>query len=66
MENDWDEFLKLLRNVSIGKGTGIFAPDTKSKNKDPKSWEEMLERLKQLPGDEPTNWHFDKVDLPKK
>lgn len=57
MEDDWEIFLKLLKDVSIGKGTGIFASDSKSENTDPKTWEEMLERLQELPGDEPSTWH---------
>lgn len=54
MEDEWEEFLKLLKEISEGKGTGCFEPF--GNNRDPKTWEEMITRIEDLPGDEPITW----------
>lgn len=59
MDSDWQDFLKLLSDIGQGKGIGVFAP-SKTKNEDPKTWEEMIERINELPGDEPITWQQNK------
>lgn len=47
--NSW----KILAKV---KERDFFSTEYTTTSKDPKTWEEMVQRLNDLPGDEPTTW----------
>lgn len=51
------EFLEFLKEVKEGKLSGPFGP-IKYHNDDiaPQTWEELIERIKNLPGDDPIIW----------
>lgn len=54
-EREWKEFFLLLEEIEKKEvKIPVFLPDT---NKDdPKTWEELVERVKELPGDDPITW----------
>lgn len=43
---EWDNFIKLLEEIKLGKGTGPFAPIETTN--DPKSWNELIDRNMEL------------------
>lgn len=53
-KGEWKEFFEFLNEISEGKGTGAFEKIDGSK--DLKSWEEVIQRVNDCPGDEPITW----------
>lgn len=53
--DDWNEFLNFLKEVKQGKvNNPAFAP--MDNGNIPKTWEEVVERVKELPDDDPITW----------
>lgn len=53
--DDWEEFMSLLNELKNGKSNiPAFAPFDKTSQ--PKTWEEVIKRVKELPGDDPITW----------
>lgn len=55
-DKEWTEFLNLLKDVENGKETGPFAPIGTKKLVNPKTWEDLIARINDLPGDDPITW----------
>lgn len=53
--DNWEEFMTLLNEIKIGK-TDIPAFAPFRKNSQPKTWEEVIKRVEELPGDDPITW----------
>lgn len=48
---EWEDFLKFLNEVEKGNGPEPFAPF--ERNTTPRTWEELIARIENLPGDDP-------------
>lgn len=51
---EWEDFLKFLNEVEKGNGPEPFAPFERNTN--PRTWEELIARIENLPGDDPITW----------
>lgn len=54
-EEKWNNFMEFLQEVKEGRGPEAFAP-SKNGNITPQTWEELIERVKNLAGDDPITW----------
>lgn len=54
-DKEWKDFLEFLNDVQNGKCVEAFAP-LSEENIRPQTWEELIEGIKNLPGDDPITW----------
>lgn len=54
-DEELEDFLNLLKKIELGEGEGAFSPLPKN-SENIKSWDDLLLKVEELPGDDPISW----------